>query len=188
MKYFCYHLARPFIKIFMKVFYRIEVENENVLKNEAFLLAGNHTSVLDPLLIISSTKKHINFFAKKEIFKPIIKYLFKNAGVISVDRKSKNKEAMEEGKKRLLNNELVLIFPEGTTNKTRELLPFKYGAVSLASKTNSKILPFVIKGKYKLFRKSIKLIYLNPYSLKSDDLTKENEKLKKIIEKELNNE
>ena len=38
-----------------------------------------------------------------------IKYLFKNAGVISVDRKSKNKEAMEEGKKRLLNNELVLI-------------------------------------------------------------------------------
>ena len=187
MKYFCYHLARPFIKIFMKVFYRIEVENENVLKNESYLLAGNHTSVLDPLLIISSTKKHINFFAKKEIFKPIIKYLFINAGVISVDRKSKNKESISKGIKKLNNNELVCIFPEGTTSKDGNLLPFKYGAVSMAKKTNSLICPFIIKGNYKLFKKNIKLIYLKPYNL-TDDLDKENNKLKNLIEKELKSE
>jgi 1-acyl-sn-glycerol-3-phosphate acyltransferase len=62
-------------------------------------------------------------------------------------------------------------------------LQFKYGAVSFASKTNSYIVPFAITGKYKLFRKSIKITYGKPYKLKSDDLTKENDILRnKVLE------
>ena len=62
------------------------------------------------------------------------------------------------------------------------------GAVSFASKTNSPIVPFVIKGKYKLFRKSVSLKFLKPYYIKSDDLNEENDKLMNIIKKELEKE
>ena len=186
MKYISYFIAWPFIKLFMFLYKPVIIGKENIPKKGA-ILAGNHKSVLDPLLIISSTTKHINFFAKKEIFKPIIKYLFINAGVISVDRKSKNKESISKGIKKLNNNELVCIFPEGTTSKDGNLLPFKYGAVSMAKKTNSLICPFIIKGNYRLFKKNIKLIYLKPYNL-TDDLDKENNKLKNLIEKELKSE
>lgn len=185
MKYISYYIAYPFIKLFILLYKPTIIGKENIPTKG--ILVGNHKSTLDPLLLISSTNKHINFFAKKELFKPIIKYLFINAGVISVDRKTKNKESISKGINKLNNNELICIFPEGTISKDDNLLPFKYGAVSIASKTSSLICPFIIKGKYKLFKKNIKLIYLEPYYI-SDDLEYENNKLKNIIEKELKSE
>jgi len=60
------------------------------------------------------------------------------------------------------------------------LLPFKYGAVSLAKKTNSLVLPFVIKGSYKFRSKDLKVIIGKPYKIKNN-LTDENEKLRNTI-------
>ena len=51
-------------------------------------------------------------------------------------------------------------------------MPFKYGAVSFAKKTNSLIVPFSITGKYKIGG-NIKITYGKPYKV-SDDLEKEN--------------
>ena len=83
----------------------------------------------------------------------------------------------------VLNKGLALgIFPEGTRNKTKELLlPFKHGAVSLAKKSNATIVPFAIKGDYKFRTKNLKIIFGKPYKILSDDIDKENNKLHKII-------
>ena len=171
-KYILYKIARPIIKTFMNITFRIEV--------------GNHTSYLDPLLLISSTKRTIRFLAKKEIHKGILKNIFISAGTIPVDRSKKDKNAKIKTKEALLNKELVCIFPEGTINRTKDLiLPFKYGTVSFASITNTDIIPFIITGKYKLFQKNIKIKFLPPYKIQTQDLKKENENLMEIIKKEL---
>lgn len=60
------------------------------------------------------------------------------------------------------------------------LLPFKFGAVSLASKTDSYILPFAIKGDYKFRSKNLEIRIGKCYKIK-DDLEKENKKLRKKI-------
>ena len=55
----------------------------------------------------------------------------------------------------LEEDKLIGIFPEGTFNRTNDIvMPFKYGAVSMASKTNSTVVNFSITGKYKLFKKN----------------------------------
>lgn len=179
MKYTLFRIARPILTLYMKAFYRVTIINrENIPLNGPGLLIGNHTNELDSLLIISSTKRTLRFLAKKEIFKPIIGKLFENAGVIKVDRSTKNKKALDEAKKALENKELVVLFPEGTINRTNDIImPFKYGAVSLAHKTKAPLIPFIIKGKYKLFKKEVTLEILKPYFIECDDLTKENEKL-----------
>ena len=84
---------------------------------------------------------------------------------------------------KLLNEGFVLgIFPEGTRNRTSELLlPFKYGAVSLAFKTGAYIVPAGITGKYK-FRGKIKVKYGKPFKV-SNDLESANVKLKEEITK-----
>ena len=187
MKYTLYKLARPILTLLMKVCYKVEIiGKENLITNESNILAGNHTSNLDALLIISSTKTNIRFLAKKELFKGILKPCFLSSGVIPVDRSKKDPKSKELSLEALKNNETICIFPEGTINRTKEtIMPFKYGAVSFASKTNSYITPFIIKGKYKLFKKSVSLTYLKPYKLETNDLEKENNKLMNIIKGEL---
>ena len=55
----------------------------------------------------------------------------------------------------------------------------------MAHDANAKIVPFVIKGEYKKFRKKIRIVFFEPFEVKSDDLDKENEKFMKFIEKKL---
>ena len=54
----------------------------------------------------------------------------------------------------------------------------------MANKTDSVLIPFSITGKYKLFKKSIRIEFYKPIKVK-DNLDKENEKLMDIISKNL---
>lgn len=181
-RYILYRIARPIIKTYMKVFFKIQIINQdNIPLQGKCILAGNHTSNLDSLLLMSSTKRVIRFMAKKELHKGIFKNLFLNAGTIPVDRSKKDSNAKNKAKEALNNNEIVGIFPEGTINRTdKPLLSFKFGAVSLALKTASPIIPFIITGKYKFLRKSVKIEFLSPIYIK-DKLDEENKKLMNII-------
>ena len=112
-------------------------------------------------------------------------WLFKRMAIIPVDRKRKNKEAVTEAVSVLKNNGVIGIFPEATINRGNDLtLPFKIGSVKMAYDTNSYLIPFVITGKYKIFNNKLKIEFLKPYKVKKD-LTEENNKLRNIIEKRL---
>lgn len=76
----------------------------------------------------------------------------------------------------------VGIFPEGTRNKTKkELLPFRRGAVLIAQRTNSKIVPFALRGKYKLFRKGIILEFGKPIDVLNLEKDVANDELKEEV-------
>ena len=176
MKYRLYRFARPIIKLFMRIFYRVEIiGNDNISNDDGVILAGNHKSNLDCLLLISSTKRTIRFIAKIELMDKC-GWLFKRMGIIPVDRKSKNKEAVKEAIDVLKDNGVIGIFPEGTFNNTEYIVrKFRMGAVKMALDSNKKIVPFAIINKYKLFRKSVKIIFGKPYKIKNkNDLKSEN--------------
>ncbi len=181
-----YKFLIPLMALFMKFFYRAQIVNkEYILENEAIVLCGNHTSNLDSILVGASIKRNIYFLAKSELFKGIKKHFFKSVGCIPVDRKTKNPDAVNDASDLLNNKQIVCIFPEGTINKTKDIImPFKYGAVSLASKTNSYLIPFSITGKYKLFKKSVKIEFLEPYKVAAN-LEKENKILMNKIKKSI---
>lgn len=184
MKYPLYRFLRPILKGFMKLFYRVQIiGKENIPKEGRVILAGNHTSNLDSVLVMSSTKRMIHFLAKIELIQKY-GFLFRRLGIIPVDRKRKNQESLNKAKKILAEEKVIGIFPEGTINKGEYyLLPFKYGAVSLAKNTTSPIVPFAIIGEYKFLRRRVKIVFAKPYYIKdTTDLTKENVKLmNKII-------
>ena len=57
-----YKIIRPLINLIIKVFIRPKYAGlDNIPKNGRIILAGNHTSIIDPLLLISSTKRNIHF-------------------------------------------------------------------------------------------------------------------------------
>lgn len=178
-----YKLLIPLNKVFIKLYRPTYINIENIPKKDAVILAGNHTSKLDPLLLMSSTNRCIHFLAKIELFSGMKKIFFKNVGIIPVDRKRKNPEAMNLANEYLKNNKVIGIFPESTINKTKNIImPFKYGAVKMAKDTNSYIVPFSITNKYKIFKKSVTISFGRPYKV-TNELETENKILEnKVIE------
>lgn len=181
-----YRITRPLIKVFMKIFFRpTYIGTELIPTDVNFILAGNHTSYLDPLLLMSSTNKTIHFLAKDSLAKGIKGLLFRSMGIIPVNRKIHDKNALKTAEEELLNKKVIGIFPEGTINRTEEVtIPFKIGAVKMAQDTDTLLVPFTITGKYKLFRKSVVIEFYSPYKVK-EDLTIENDRLRNFIGNEL---
>lgn len=175
-------IGRPIVKLIYRVEY---IGKDNIPLEGSVILAGNHTNNRDALIMIAGPDRIVHMLAKKELFKnKFTNAFFRSMGCIPVDRSIHDENAKNEALEVLKNGNVIGIFPEGTTNKTnKDLLPFKYGAVSFAKKTNAYIVPFAITGKYKIFKKSIRIEYGKPYKIKNDNLEIENNRL---MEKVLN--
>lgn len=179
-----YRITRPIISFLFKIIYRPNIKGLENITDKRLVLAGNHTSILDCFLLMSSTNRSIHFLAKKELWKFPKNIIFAHMGLIPVDRSIHDKNALTCAYEYLNSESLVLVFPEGTTEKNRGLLPFKIGAVKMAYETNSKITPFVIKGKYKILKKNISIEFLKQISI-NNNLSEENRALEKIIKERL---
>ncbi len=170
--------------------YRPKVVNKHYIpKKGSIILCGNHLHYFDQNLVILSTKRYINFMAKKEYFDSWkTKWFFNSVGCIPVDRNNKNKESLIKAKNILRNGGAIGIFPEGTRNKTEKmLLEFKKGAVIMAKDTDSYLVPFAITGKYKFFKNNLKIEFIKPFKVNNLDVEDANnllyDKIKSVIEK-----
>lgn len=182
-----YRIVRPIVRFLFLSLFRPRIKGiENIPKNENYILAGNHTKWLDPVMLVAIVKDEIHFLAKDSLFKGITKPIVKGMGAIPVNRKIHDHQALENAIDALRKGAVIGIFPEGTINREKKepTLPFKIGAVKMANTTNTKIIPFVITGKYKVFSSTITIEFLKPRTI-SNNLDLENEKLRDEINKKL---
>lgn len=165
-----------------KLYYNpIIIGKENIPNDGSILIVGNHKHLMDQCLAIISTKRVIHYMAKKEYFDGKFAWFFKLAGCIPVDRSKKDEMAKSAGLEVLKNGEVLGLFPEGTRNKTDKfLLPFKFGAVSMANKTDSYLVPFGITGDYKFRSKNLTIRFGKPFKA-DDDLEKANKRLEEEV-------
>ena len=169
---------------------------ENIPKDEPVLFVGNHKSYFDIIIAYSIMPKLTGFVAKKEIEKvPLLRGWMRFLYCLFLDRND-----IKEGLKTILqgieyiNKGIsIVIFPEGTTSKTDEILPFKEGSLKFAEKSGCKIIPMVQNNTRacweahmpKIKRTHTILEFCEPIDLKT--LSKEDKKflgayVRKIIE------
>ena len=182
-KNYMYRCLKPIYTVLLKILFRPKViGKENIPKDGALIFAGNHKHAVDPTMVMMSTNRVVHYMAKEELFKGIHGWLFNKIGLIKVHRGKSNPQAVIEAEKILKNGGTVGIFPEGTRNRNNEeLLRFRHGAVAIAKKTNTLILPFAIKDKYKLFRKGVILKFGKPIDVSKMDLEEANEYLRNEV-------
>ena len=145
---------------------------DNLPKERGFILASNHCSHLDPIIIpslfIKQFKRKVHYLAKEELFKPwILNKVLKAAEIIPIDKKGRNKKALENALDALKQGKIIGIFPEGGRTKNGKLCRGKTGVTRLALEAKVPVVPVGIKGSYELWPvhqrifKFKKAIYVN---------------------------
>lgn len=147
-----YNGIKKVVGVPMKLFFDVRVNGIENIPEGNYILAGNHKSMWDVVLLATSIPTNIRFMGKKELFKnPIFKSFFSKLGAFPVDRDNVDINAIKTSLRLLKEGETIGVFPEGTRNKTKALtLPFKEGVTRIATKTKKVIVPFGIDGDYKL--------------------------------------
>ena len=184
--YPAYKIFKFILSPIFKFWYNPTVVNKEVIPKEGpILVVGNHKHIMDQCSVIISTKRVLNYMAKKEYFDDKrVAWFFKWGGCISVDREAHDGIAKEQAIEILKNGGAIGLFPEGTRIKTKDklMLDFKYGTVSMAEKTNATIVPYAITGDYKFRSKNLMVRFGEPFKVEDGDLEKANKKLRKVIE------
>ena len=180
-----YKCFKPILAPIFKLYYHPTIINkENIPKTGPIIIVGNHKHLMDQCLVIIATKRIVHYMAKKEYFDGPYAWFFKATGCISVNRSIYDKEAKGQAKMVLDEGGAIGLFPEGTRNRTdKVLLPFKFGAVSLAQKTGATIVPFGITGDYKFRSKNLKIKFGKPFPIGNKDLTQANQFLENEVKK-----
>jgi 1-acyl-sn-glycerol-3-phosphate acyltransferase len=121
----------------------------NFKKDKAYIYVSNHTSFLDIPGLTMLLPGQFRPLAKKELLKiPVFGWIARSAAII-VDRSSheSRKKSMDRLKLFLHDGISILIFAEGTQNRTNNILqPFKDGAFRMAVDTQQPVLPIVVLG------------------------------------------
>lgn len=113
-----------------------------------YIMVCNHLSQAD-IPLISNLPWEMKWVAKKELFDvPVVGWMMKLAGDISVDRRAPNRkeQTFRQAQFYLDNNCSVMFFPEGTRSRNGKLNAFTRGAFELAIREQKPILPMVIDG------------------------------------------
>ena len=179
-----YKVLKSTCSVLLKTLYRTKAYGkENIPTEGSFILAGNHKHAFDPIFAVIYTKRFVRFFAKEEVSGGFHGFLMRKVGTIIVYKdRTKNVASIKQGEDVLKNGGAIGIFPEGTRNRTNDiLLKFRKGAVSMARKTETQIVPFAIRGKYKIFRKGLEIEYGKPIDIKGMTDFEANEYLKNEV-------
>jgi 1-acyl-sn-glycerol-3-phosphate acyltransferase len=130
---------------------------ENIPPSGGYCVVANHSSIFDIILILAAIRRTVGFIAKKELAMiPLLNMYVLLLGGLFIDRKNVRKAlgTIKKGIEHIKKGQVMLIFPEGHRSRGKGLLPFKPGALKLATRAETKILPVAIQGSYDVFEKT----------------------------------
>ena len=145
-----------FLELISMLGYKYEyVGLDNIPFSKGVLLLGNHVSWIDWMILQFPLNKQINFMMDKEIYNwRLFNFVCKKGEAIPISPKA-SKGAFAEAHKRLLNGNIVALYPEGKISDNHKLGKFLKGYEYIAKDYNGVIVPFFIAGlEGSLFSKS----------------------------------
>jgi len=150
-------LMRFLVWLLVHGIYRLKTEGtEHIPEAGPALIACNHVSYVDALVITAASARPIRFIMDHRIFKiPLLNFIFREGRAIPIASAREDRpmleRAYEEVAKALADGELVGIFPEGSITKTGEIMPFKGGVSRILARTPVPVVPMAVRGLWHSF-------------------------------------
>jgi 1-acyl-sn-glycerol-3-phosphate acyltransferase len=143
-----YATVRALAAVVLRSWFRLRITGaEHVPGEGAAIVVANHKSFLDAFFLGLSTRRHVRYMAKAELFRGPLRWLFPRLGAFPVRRGAADREALTTARAVLAQGGLLIMFPEGTRVDERDALGSPHhGAGRLAVETGAPILPAAILG------------------------------------------
>lgn len=127
---------------------------ENIPEEGPVILASNHVSYWDPVVIGAVCPRKVRFMARKELFSIIfLGWIIKALKAFPVDRDGSDRAAIKSSLEILKNGEVLALFPEGTRIRDKRLGEFKNGVSMIALKSGSPVVPIALENTKNIFSK-----------------------------------
>jgi 1-acyl-sn-glycerol-3-phosphate acyltransferase len=184
-----YRFSRGLCRVIIRALYGFRaIRPENVPASGAVIVACNHVSYLDPVVLGIGFTRPVTYLAKKELFAlPVLGPVIVGLGVYPLDREAGGVAAVRAALRALKEGRCVGIFPEGTRNLTGEV-EGKGGAALLGALSGAPVVPAAISGtRHARPFHPIRVIYGEPIIVKrqrkadGDDLEKWTEEIMRRI-------
>ena len=142
----------------IRIAYRMQVTFEEELpQDRGFILACNHLSDMDPVVLALACPRPVRYMAKSELFHiPVLGFLIRHLGAFPVGRGKGDTAAIDTAVQIVREGGILGIFPEGGRTKDGKFHKIKSGAVVVASQTQADMVPScIIYEKRRWFRRRL---------------------------------
>lgn len=155
-----------------KLAYNFKIEGwENVPETEGLIIASNHRSYADPVLLTMPMKKPVTYMAKEELFhNKLFAAFIRFLGAFPVKRGAGDMKVIDDCVDILASGRNVVIFPEGTRSKENKVGRGKTGVAMIAARSGADVLPMGVVFEGSKLRFRCKLTLKIGKVIKSEDL------------------
>ncbi len=179
--------------LYFKVFHRVRFYGcENIPDSGPVIIAPNHVSFYDPIVVGIGIKRDLKYMAWERLFSiPILSRVIRFFGAFPVSLTRLDKGAYVNALKLLNEGCSIVIFPEGRRSADGKMKDCKLGLARIAFKTEAQIVPVTIVGAYEAWPRQrklprprqIRIYYHSPITMRRgefEDLKARNEFLTKV--------
>ena len=142
-----------------KLFYNFHIEGvENIPQDRALVMASNHRSYADPVILTMPMKKPVTYMAKEELFKnKHFGWFIRKLGAFPVKRGTGDMQVIDDAVDILESGRHLVIFPEGTRSKDGKVGKGKTGVALIAARSGADVLPcgIIFEGEKLHFRSKL---------------------------------
>ncbi|MFT8871121.1 MAG: lysophospholipid acyltransferase family protein [Sporolactobacillus sp.] len=161
-----YAIGRPIVASFFRLSFKLRIKGADFIPEDGpLLVCSNHRSLLDPPLIGMAMPRTLSYMAKEELFKvPLFGSLIRSLHAFPVKRGAGDRAAIRTALAILKDNHALLMFPEGTRNRSDTLKKAMSGVGFFALHSNAAVVPCAIIGNYKC-RRPLTVVFGKPIDI-----------------------
>lgn len=165
-------LMRFLVWMLIHTIYRVRVTGmDNIPEEGPVIVASNHVSFADPLIIGGMIRRPVNFVMYHKIYRiPVLNFIFRTGKAIPIASRSENEEILENAYRSihqvLGEGDVLGIFPEGKITGDGNIQPFKTGLEKIIAEQPVPVIPMALCNLWgSLFSRRDPLLKRRPYKL-----------------------
>jgi 1-acyl-sn-glycerol-3-phosphate acyltransferase len=166
-----YRFCQFWCRVVFLLFFRGRTIHLNrVPRTGGVLLASNHQSFLDPVLVTLAAPREFAFMGRDTLFNnPRFRRLIESLNCFPVRRGSADVRAIKESLRRLRAGYALVAFPEGTRTSDGTIGPMLPGMILIARRAGVPIVPTLIQGAYEAWPRTSKFPRPRPITVVYDE-------------------